>query len=280
MGTATYFSPEQAQGQQVDPRSDLYSLGACSTRCSPPGRRSPAIRPVAIAYKHVQEQPAPPSTVNPTMPAAARGDRHEAPGQGPDRPLPVGRGPAGRPAPLPRGPARERRRRRSRGRRGRCGCGHRAGHRRRAGHPDASDRWGPRLHRRGTAEEAHRASTSACSSCCCCWSPASSSSSAATWLVHQQVTVPDMIGRTRSTPPTHCATRASAVTTKTSRTTRAGGRGRSTRTRRATPRLTKGSTVQLTVERRRGQGRGARRGRPHPGGGRRRCSPTPDSCPR
>jgi beta-lactam-binding protein with PASTA domain/predicted Ser/Thr protein kinase len=61
MGTATYFSPEQAQGQPVDPRSDLYSLGIVLYEMivgEPPFRGE---NPVTIAYKHVQEAPVPPS---------------------------------------------------------------------------------------------------------------------------------------------------------------------------------------------------------------------------
>lgn len=61
MGTATYFSPEQAQGFQVDARSDLYSLGVVlyEVLCG----RPPFVgdSPVSIAYKHVQEWPPRPS---------------------------------------------------------------------------------------------------------------------------------------------------------------------------------------------------------------------------
>ena len=41
LGTATYFSPEQAQGQAVDARPTSTRLASCSTRCSPRGRPSP-----------------------------------------------------------------------------------------------------------------------------------------------------------------------------------------------------------------------------------------------
>ena len=42
MGTAQYLSPEQARGETVDARSDLYSAGSCSTSCSPAAHRSRA----------------------------------------------------------------------------------------------------------------------------------------------------------------------------------------------------------------------------------------------
>ncbi|MDA3039006.1 MAG: Stk1 family PASTA domain-containing Ser/Thr kinase [Actinomycetota bacterium] len=70
MGTATYFSPEQAQGKTVDPRSDLYSLGVVLFEMVT--GRPPFVgdSPVAIAYKHVQEAPPRPTSLNPALPQA------------------------------------------------------------------------------------------------------------------------------------------------------------------------------------------------------------------
>ncbi len=70
MGTATYFSPEQAQGQPLDGRSDLYSLGVVLYEMltgSPPFTGE---NPVAIAYKHVQETPDPVGARRPGIPEA------------------------------------------------------------------------------------------------------------------------------------------------------------------------------------------------------------------
>ena len=69
MGTATYFSPEQAQGLAVDPRSDLYSLGCVLYEMLTSRPPFSGDSPVAVAYKHVQEQAIPPSQINPTVPA-------------------------------------------------------------------------------------------------------------------------------------------------------------------------------------------------------------------
>ena len=58
MGTATYFSPEQAKGEGLDPRSDLYSLGIVMYELltgRPPFSGESAL---ATAYKQVNEMPA------------------------------------------------------------------------------------------------------------------------------------------------------------------------------------------------------------------------------
>jgi len=69
MGTATYFSPEQAQGNPVDPRSDLYSLGCVLYEMLTARPPFAGDSPVAVAYKHVQEAPIPPNRINPSIPA-------------------------------------------------------------------------------------------------------------------------------------------------------------------------------------------------------------------
>jgi eukaryotic-like serine/threonine-protein kinase len=69
MGTATYFSPEQAQGFSVDQRSDVYSLGIVLYEMvagKPPFHGD---NPVTIAYKHVREEPEPLQVVSPSTPA-------------------------------------------------------------------------------------------------------------------------------------------------------------------------------------------------------------------
>jgi serine/threonine-protein kinase len=68
MGTATYFSPEQAQGAQPDPRSDLYSLGVVLYEMV--GGRPPfsGENPVSIAYKQVHDAPQPLNQLAPEVP--------------------------------------------------------------------------------------------------------------------------------------------------------------------------------------------------------------------
>ena len=59
MGTATYFSPEQAQGRVLDQRSDLYSLGCVLYEMLTGAPPFSGDTPVAIAYQHVQSAPPP-----------------------------------------------------------------------------------------------------------------------------------------------------------------------------------------------------------------------------
>jgi serine/threonine-protein kinase len=70
LGTAQYLSPEQAQGQAVDYRSDLYSLGCCLYEMLTGTVPFRGATPVAIAYRHVREDPTPPRQLNPDVPAA------------------------------------------------------------------------------------------------------------------------------------------------------------------------------------------------------------------
>ena len=78
MGTATYFSPEQAQGLAVDGRSDVYSVGVVLYEMVCGVAPFIGDSPVRVAYKHVREEPvAAVASATPTS-RPPRADHHDA----------------------------------------------------------------------------------------------------------------------------------------------------------------------------------------------------------
>ncbi|WP_175987882.1 Stk1 family PASTA domain-containing Ser/Thr kinase [Microbacterium tenebrionis] len=68
LGTAAYFSPEQAKGEPVDARADLYSTGVVLYELLTGRQPFRGDSPVAVAYQHVSEAPVPPTEVNEEAP--------------------------------------------------------------------------------------------------------------------------------------------------------------------------------------------------------------------
>ncbi|MBW4719497.1 Stk1 family PASTA domain-containing Ser/Thr kinase [Saccharothrix obliqua] len=67
IGTAQYLSPEQARGEAVDARSDVYASGCVLFELLTGEPPFTGDSPVAVAYQHVREDPKPPSTLNPKV---------------------------------------------------------------------------------------------------------------------------------------------------------------------------------------------------------------------
>src|SRR5439155_18621652 len=84
MGTPLYMSPEQVQGQKIDARTDIYSLGVTCYHMlagEPPFRGATAFD---VALKHVQEQPRPLAELRPDLPPDLCGMVHKMMAKNPD----------------------------------------------------------------------------------------------------------------------------------------------------------------------------------------------------
>ncbi|GAB3993680.1 Stk1 family PASTA domain-containing Ser/Thr kinase [Glycomyces albus] len=69
IGTAQYLSPEQARGEAVDARSDVYAAGCLLYELLVGHPPFTGDNPVSVAYQHVREDARPPSELNPNVPA-------------------------------------------------------------------------------------------------------------------------------------------------------------------------------------------------------------------
>ncbi len=68
LGTVQYYAPEQAQGEIVRPSADVYALGIVMYEILTGQTPFDGDTPVAVAMKHIQEDPEPPSKINPRIP--------------------------------------------------------------------------------------------------------------------------------------------------------------------------------------------------------------------
>ncbi|WP_154027960.1 Stk1 family PASTA domain-containing Ser/Thr kinase [Olsenella uli] len=73
LGTAHYVSPEQTQGKELGPTSDLYSLGIVMYEAATGKVPFDGDDAISVALKQVQEQPVPPSQINPNVDATLEG---------------------------------------------------------------------------------------------------------------------------------------------------------------------------------------------------------------
>ncbi|SDD06982.1 Stk1 family PASTA domain-containing Ser/Thr kinase [Peptococcus niger] len=70
LGSAHYFSPEQARGERVDEKSDIYSLGIVLYEMLCGQVPFTGDNPVTVALKHIQEKPIPPQSITQDVPEA------------------------------------------------------------------------------------------------------------------------------------------------------------------------------------------------------------------
>ncbi len=68
LGTVQYYAPEQAQGEIVTPAADIYALGIVMYEMLTGKTPFDGDTPVAVAMKHIQDIPEPPTHMNPMIP--------------------------------------------------------------------------------------------------------------------------------------------------------------------------------------------------------------------
>lgn len=70
VGTPSYMAPEQWEGEEADPRTDLYAFGALSYTILTGKTPFDAPTPLGLMRKHLYETPQPPTGIQPDLPAS------------------------------------------------------------------------------------------------------------------------------------------------------------------------------------------------------------------